>query len=104
MFLFAKFNFVVSRSGKLIEIQGTAEKEPLDFSDFDSLKEMSLIGASQVFECVDKINKDSNFYVQNNNIIKTENKTFDKPGIYKKTDKIPLFSLGNRIKKDLEFE
>lgn len=47
------FNFVVTRSNKLIEIQGTAEKEPLSLEAFEELKRIALVGIAQVFNAID---------------------------------------------------
>jgi ribonuclease PH len=49
----ADFNFILSRSGKLIEVQGTAEKEPLDWDEFDSLKDLARAGVTQLFEQIE---------------------------------------------------
>lgn len=45
----ADWNFVVTKSGKLIEIQGTAEKQPISCEEFDELKLLGLAGAATVF-------------------------------------------------------
>lgn len=41
----ADWNFVVTKSGKLIEIQGTAEKQPISCDEFDELKKLAMQGA-----------------------------------------------------------
>mgnify|MGYP005635712695 CR=1 FL=1 len=46
----ADFNFIISRSGRLIEVQGTAEKEPLDWDEFDALKNLACDGVKELFE------------------------------------------------------
>lgn len=51
----ADFNFVVSKDGNLIEIQGTAEKAPINWKDFDALRSMALQGISQIFEQCEKL-------------------------------------------------
>ena len=76
----ADFNFVISRSGKLIELQGTAEKEPLDFNEFEKLKEIALNGVLQVFEQIDF----ASLEVLDANSVK-----------------VPMFSLENRLNKTL---
>lgn len=77
------FNFVMTRSGKIIEIQGTAEKEPLSFELFEELKKLALTGIDQLFNVVDKDQK-----------LKDEISTKDEDINIPKT---PIFSLGNRI-------
>ncbi|KKP22491.1 MAG: Ribonuclease PH [candidate division TM6 bacterium GW2011_GWF2_28_16] len=81
----ADFNFVLTRSGKLIEIQGTAEKEPLSMQDFEELKNLAISGIKQVFEYIDKLNLSNNININNN-----------------KENKVPLFSLANRLNNNLE--
>ena len=51
----ADFNFVVSKDGNLIEIQGTAEKNPINWKDFDTLRSMTLEGITQIFEQCEKL-------------------------------------------------
>lgn len=77
----ADFNFVLTRSGKLIEIQGTAEKEPLSMQDFEELKKLAVLGIKQVFEYTDKFNINTQEF-KNNNL---------------KEQKVPLFSLASRL-------
>lgn len=74
------FNFVITHSGKLIEVQGTAEKEPLDFDDFEKLKKLAISGVKNVFNAID------NSFVFKSD--KTENFKHNRPS---------MFSLGNRI-------
>ena len=76
----ADFNFVITRSEKLIEVQGTAEKEPLSFSQFEELKKLALSGVKQVFTAFDETNKFSENHRNDSRSIRT-----------------PMFSLGNRI-------
>lgn len=49
----ADFNFVMTRSGQLIEIQGTAEQKPLSFDLFESVKALAQAGIAQLFEQTD---------------------------------------------------
>lgn len=43
------FNFVLTRSGKVIEIQGTSEKKPLSWENFDQVKQYALQGVETLF-------------------------------------------------------
>lgn len=43
------FNFVLTKSGALIEVQGTAEKYPVSWDQFDQLKVVALKGAHDLF-------------------------------------------------------
>lgn len=74
----ADFNFVLTRSGKLIEVQGTAEKEPLSFEQFEEIKNLAIDGVKQIFNIIDK-----NFKPKRDEINGFE--------------KVPIFSLGSRL-------
>jgi ribonuclease PH len=74
----ADFNFVLTRSGKLIEVQGTSEKEPLSFEQFEEIKNLAISGIKQVFNVVDK---SFNF----------------KPDQKFNSNKTPIFTLGSRL-------
>lgn len=43
------FNFVLTRSGKVVEIQGTAETAPLDWQACDRLRALALEGVQQLY-------------------------------------------------------
>lgn len=43
------FNFILTKSGALIEVQGTAEKSPVSWEHFDQLRAMALKGTAQLF-------------------------------------------------------
>lgn len=49
----ADFNFVLTRSGGVVEVQGSAEKEPLSWDEFECLRQYALKGASDIFEFFD---------------------------------------------------
>ena len=83
----ADFNFILTQSGKLIEVQGTAEKKPLSWKDFEILKTIAIDGAKQIFKICDKFSKNLDL-----NIPK------EKRG-NKKTHKTPFFGLGKRLEK-----
>ena len=48
----ADFNFVLSKSGKIIEIQGCSEKHPISWDDFATMQVLALQGVQQLFELV----------------------------------------------------
>jgi ribonuclease PH len=50
----ADYNFVLSRSGRVIEIQGIAEHNPINWNDFDDMKELAVKGANDIFSFYDK--------------------------------------------------
>ncbi len=45
----ADYNFVVTRSGKVIEVQGAAEHAPITWTDFEDMKNLAMKGASDIF-------------------------------------------------------
>jgi len=77
----ADFNFVITRSNKLVEIQGASEGAIITWDQFDAAKTLSITGTRQLFDVCD-----SSF-----NQLMLANAP-------KKPDNIgkPLFSLGNR--------
>jgi ribonuclease PH len=72
----ADYNIVLTRSGNIIEIQGSAEQRPISWQDFDIIRTMAVHGVKQLFDFFD--HHTSNNY---------------QPLI---THKTPLFSLANR--------
>ena len=49
----ADFNFVMTRSGLLVEVQGTCEKSPLAWASFDQLKDLAIQGIQDIFVTLD---------------------------------------------------
>lgn len=49
----ADFNVVITRSGKLIEIQGGAERAPMDWKAFEQVCALAMSGVKQIFEHID---------------------------------------------------
>ena len=50
----ADFNFILTRSGGIIEIQGTSEKTAIGWSDFDKIRKLAVKGVDDIFSIVDK--------------------------------------------------
>jgi len=50
----ADFNFVLTRSEKIVELQGSAEKFPLSWDQYESMKLLAQKGVSELFEFYDK--------------------------------------------------
>ena len=72
----ADFNFVLTKNGNILEVQGTAEKSPIGWNHFDELKGLAIKGISELFA----------FFAEQS-----------KPGgNADKSAKAPFFSLGNR--------
>ncbi|MGC2310422.1 MAG: ribonuclease PH [Candidatus Babeliaceae bacterium] len=53
--LAADFNFIVTRSNKIVEIQGTAEKAPLSCEVFTQMQQLAFKGTQEIFVFFDKI-------------------------------------------------
>jgi ribonuclease PH len=47
------FNFVVTRSNKIVEIQGSAERAPLNWQDYDHMRLLALQGTQELFSFFD---------------------------------------------------
>ncbi len=43
------FNFVLTKAGQLIEVQGTAEQAPIEWSDFERMRVLAQLGVVQIF-------------------------------------------------------
>ena len=92
----ADFNFVISQSGNLIEIQGTSEKNPISWAQFDQLKELALKSVKEIFDicsqvvppCKTLTAQPKSFNGNNNG--RYQGKSYSKPG---------MFSLESRISK-----
>jgi len=41
-------NFVITGSGKFVEVQGTAEEEPFSVAELDALRDLALLGCTQL--------------------------------------------------------
>lgn len=50
----ADFNFVITRDGALVEVQGTAETQPLDRAVFEELQKRAFDNAQQIFMVLDQ--------------------------------------------------
>lgn len=48
------FNFVLTRNGKIVEIQGSAEKFPLSWQQYDTMRSLSLKGVEKLFRFYDE--------------------------------------------------
>ncbi len=78
----ADFNFVMSESDKIIEMQGGAESSPLSWQTFEDVRIAACSGAQQLFALYD-----------DKKIIK---KVAEKSDCDQTVERVPLFSLKNR--------
>ncbi len=84
----ADFNFVITESDKIVEMQGGAETAPLEWETFERVRAMAQHGAQQLFAAYGQssVKKDTSHDV-------THDKTFERPA--------PMFSLKNRQQSSL---
>ncbi len=45
----ADYNFMLTRSGKIVEIQGCAEREPITWEDYEHMRLLAVQGAQELF-------------------------------------------------------
>lgn len=90
----ADFNFVITKSGKLIEVQGTCEKTPATWEEFEILKNLCVDGIKELFAQSEKFPFPDDF-----------REKLDRPSrnaqhnIQHKEARTAFFSLGNRLTK-----
>jgi len=75
------FNFILTKCGNIVELQGTSEKAPMSWENFGELKKLALRGVSHIFDASAKL------LAHNQDVL-------DFNASSKKT---PLFSLANRV-------
>lgn len=73
------FNFVIAKSGAIVEIQGSAENALLVWNDFELMKNLAIKGVNHLFDYID----DKDLCIE------------------KKERKIPMFSLQSRLNNSL---
>jgi ribonuclease PH len=82
----ADFNFVITQSDKIVEMQGGAESAPLSWDVFEQVRAMGCRGVKQLFDLYDKTKKEycSSSFLQESR--------------QQSDDRTPMFSLKNRQK------
>jgi ribonuclease PH len=83
----ADFNFVITHSDKIIEMQGGAEKAPLSWDLFDQIRAIARDGAQQIFALYAQEGFINNTAVAGN--VKKDQRA-------EVEERVPLFSLKNR--------
>jgi ribonuclease PH len=85
----ADYNFVLTKSGTIIEIQGTAERQAVSWSAFDQVKQLAIKGINNLF----------NYCLENKTIIAQDSIKGAVAIASEKGEKkpLPLFCLKNRI-------
>jgi len=88
------FNFVINKSDAIIEVQGTAEKKPVSWDQFEQLKNLAICGAHQLFTFFEQQNIAQKSPVAPA-VVQSEPVSNNKQG--KKNKDAPMFSLMNRM-------
>lgn len=78
----ADFNFVLTRSGEIVEVQGCSEKKPIAWQHFDEMRTLAIKGAQDILAKVESFEAGE---VNSNSHVPTQEQ------------KKPLFSLANRF-------
>jgi ribonuclease PH len=85
----ADFNFVITQTDKIVEMQGGAESAPLSWDTFEQVRIMARHGAGQLFALYDKSKKEHH------------DAALLEGSHHKQSDRTPLFSLKNRQQSSL---
>jgi ribonuclease PH len=85
----ADFNFVITQSNKIIEMQGGAESAPVSWETFEAIRLMACSGAQKLFMLYNKDTKEQT--AQDDAVV--GQKVSDQP----ESERAPLFSLKNRL-------
>lgn len=87
----ADINFVMTKSARLIEVQGGAEHASIAWAQFDEMRAMARKGAEEWFTFIDNITWLSHVPAHSEKVTSEQ-----------KNKKAPLFSLQHRLQKSLE--
>jgi ribonuclease PH len=91
----ADFNIVITKSEKLIEIQGTSERTPVSWEQFEIIKNLALDSLRKIFDlCL--LESKKNLEKREKKLLYSIQQNTSSMGPINKT---PFFSLSNRISK-----
>jgi ribonuclease PH len=91
----ADFNLVLSASGKIVEIQGTAEKAPLDWDAFDAIKTFAIKSVSELLLLADEALATA----PNKILLVPQSRNQENKNNNRQEKKSAMFALGNRLKE-----
>jgi len=98
----ADFNFVVTKSGDIIEIQGTAEKAPVKQEHFEQLKELAFSGIKSIFNKISEIKMPDSDSAPGQFKIQQATKNYgQRSSKHSRPYKPSPFSIGNRLKSSV---
>ena len=95
----ADFNFVITASNKIVEIQGASEGNLVSWEQFEQAKELACFGVGELLKIGDNLfesNFNDRFTGISQNSRDSENYTSQEKNKNNQNYKAPLFSLGNR--------
>ncbi len=100
----ADFNFIMTKRGALVEVQGTAEKEPISAEKFQEIYALAAQGIAQLFDFFQQESMNRESIAQEKNISGNTMQPAKQSvsGNHKSFEKAPLFSLQNRFQKQSE--
>lgn len=87
----ADINFVMTKSGKLVEVQGGAEESAIAWEQFDAMRAMAIMGSHEWFAFIDGLEWLSQPDAKPEKVV-----------VKQKNKKAPMFSLQNRLQKSIE--
>lgn len=87
----ADFNVILTKSNKIIEIQGTAEKAPVAWHTFEEIKKLACDGIQKIFAFIDQSVAGKSASVEE--LADSELKASPE----RKAPHVPMFSLQNRL-------
>lgn len=102
----ADFNFVIAKSGGIVEVQGGAELAPVQWDLFQEAQQIAKAGVEQWFNIFDQETEEMHLTSQIrvpsdkalSRVAITSKDIKPSEGSKKDTEKVPLFSLRNRLR------
>jgi len=100
----ADFNFVLTKAGSLVEVQGTAEQDPLDWQAFNEVCAVASKGVQDIFAFFDVRDQEKmDGACEKHATKKQSTNSWQQQGYTKAKDRAataPLFSLQSRLKNN----
>ncbi len=103
----ADFNFVMTRQGSLVEVQGTAEKQPITAEKFQEICALAKLGIEQLFVFFESDGAQDGAVVSHESFVAGKRSHANQiknnqQDTNKTSAKVPLFSLQNRLQNFTE--
>lgn len=88
----ADYNFVLTRNGSIVEIQGTCERASISWDNFEHIRQLACLGASEWFTMYDQQKKLISDSMPQKNYTATKHDDYSS-----NAKRVPLFCLKNRL-------